>query len=399
MRALFSLTALLLWSVSTVEAQSLYTYDVAATAIEHTGPPGGPCAYPNGPIVSGFPAIAGPCVAPGPALPPLGDVTVDVTTNLVYVSDGPLIGVYTTAGVHLGSHPSPLAPITGMGVDGVAGLLWITDGIMYGALPLPLPLCGPIAPFAVGPFPAPIGAFFAAPLGGLDWDPITGTLWGCDFAGLVGNFFPGPASPPGPFGLFPVPPLPCPLVPPLLGIAVDRAGPAGLIYVTDGVTVSHMLPGGAPAPPTFYTPVPCYPVPAPPPVAGLAFTGHQITYGVGGNNLAGPIPVIGSIGNSYPGNPAYGVTLSGATPGSVAYLKFSMGSSCPPLPVLGVPVYIAVPRFTATVMVVGGGGTAAFASPIPAAFPVGLPVHLQWAVLSFPGLAVTSGARLTLVAP
>ena len=85
---------------------------------------------------------------------------------------------------------------------------------------------------------------------------------------------------------------------------------AGIFYVTDGISVARMVPGGALAAPSFYSPISCFPLLAP--SAGLAFAGRQITYGLGADSSgAFAPPVIGSVGQSYTGNPAYGITLDG----------------------------------------------------------------------------------------
>ena len=82
-----------------------------------------------------------------------------------------------------------------------------------------------------------------------------------------------------------------------------------------------------------------------------------------------------------------------------ATAAYSFGPLCPPLAVLGVPIYLAAPRFNAIIVGVGAGGTAAFTAPIPPVTPLGLSVHLQWVVLTGVSLQVTSGAELTTRAP
>jgi hypothetical protein len=381
------------------EAQSLYSFDPTLAVTEFTGPPAGACAYPNGPVISAFPAAAAICPGPAPFAGIVGDVAVDVTTDIVYVTDGAIVSGYTSAGVQVGSIPPPLAAITGLAVDSGPGLLWLTDGVTYGAIPLGAG-CAAGVPFAVGPFPVPIGPIFGGPITDLDWDSATGTLLACDVTGLVGSFVPGPAPAPGPYGVFPVLAGPCGLVPPLVGIAIDKALPgSGTHYVTDGLTVARLLPGGGLAPPTFYSPAPCFPAPPAPPIAGLAFAGRQITYGAGADNAGLPVPTIGSVGESWVGNPLYTVTLAGSVPGGVARLKYSFGSLCPPLGIVGVPIYLSAPRFTAVIVGVGAGGGAAFAAPIPPAIPFGLSIYLQWVVLTGVSVQVTSGAELTTIMP
>jgi len=398
MRCTFVVLALAcLSSARPSHAQTLYTFDPTATVSELTGPPGLPCAYPNGPVVGAFPALAGPCPAPVAFAPPLGDVALDVVTNIVYLTNGPLIGAYTPAGVHLGSVPSPLPGLTGLAVNAPGALLWITDGVAYGALALPLPLCVAVPAFAVGPFPVPIGPIFAGPIGDLDWETASASLVGCDATGLVGSFLPGPLPAAGPYGVFPA----GPCVPgPLFGIAFDRALPGtGTVTVTNGVGCARLVAGGAPAPPAFYAPLPCFPSPIVPPIAGLTSSGHQITFGVGADTTALPPPLIGGVGNSYPGNPAYGVTLAGSVPGGTAFLRYSFGAACPPPLVLGLPVYLAAPRFAAITLPVGAGGGAVFTTALPAFLPPGVPVHLQWIVLTGASVQVTAGGRFTTVLP
>ncbi len=381
-------------------AQSLYSLDATGAAPplvdQIAGPPFGPCLYPNGPLVSSFPALPGLCPGLGPVV--IGDVAVDPIMDLVFVSDGLMVVGYTSAGLFLGSYPAPIA-ITGLGYDAVAGLLWITDGFVYGALPPPLACALVPPPTVIGPFPVPVApGFFLGPIGDIDWDPGPGSLWGCDAAGVVGNFMPAPFPLPGPFAFFPVPPVPCPLAPLLVGVAVDKTLPgAGIVYVTDGAMVARILPGGAPAPPTFYTPMSCFPLATP--SAGLAFAGRMITYGAGADTTALPAPTIGSIGQSYVGNPGFGVTLAGSVPGGTAYLLFSVGPLCPPALAVGLPIYLGLPRSLAVVAPVGPGGGAGFVGPIPPAFPPGASIYLQWVVFTGGSIQVTSGAELTLMLP
>lgn len=391
------LSCVLIASTRATPAQSLYAYDPSLTVTELSGPPAPPCLYPAGPVNSAFPTPGMICPAVGPFVPPFGDVAVDVLADNVYVSDGVVIAAYSRFGAHLGTALPPLPGITGMAVA-APGLLWITDGLLYGAVPLGLGCPAGVLPFVVGPFPVPIGPIFAGPIGDLDFDAATGSLLACDAFGLVGSFFPG-ALGVGPYGVFPVAPGPCGLAPGLMGIAFDKALPGtGTFYVTDGAMVARLLPGGVPAPPTFYSPVPCFPVPTAAPVVGLAFAGRQISFGVGADNAGLPAPVIGSLGQSYAGNPGYTITLAGSVLGGTAFLRYSFGAACPPIGVLGVPVYLLAPRFAAATLPVGPLGTAAFAAPIPAG-PFGMSVYLQWIVLTGVSLQVTSGAELSVVLP
>lgn len=395
---------------SASQAQSLYVFDPALAVTELSGPGVGPCGYPNGPVNSFFPVGPPPCLAPafGPFLPPAGDVAIDPTTDIVYVTNGAMILACTAAGATIGWAFPPAPGITGLAVM-APGFLWITTGAIYGAVALAGIACpgGPV-PFAIGPFPVPIGPIFAGPIGDLDWEGATGSLIGCDAFGIVGSFLPGPGPAVGPYGFFPMPPVPCPLAPGLVGIAFDKALPgSGTFFVTDGVFIQRALPGGVPAPPTFYFPGLCIPIAAALPIAGLAYAGRQITYGAGADNTALPAPVIGSIGQSYLGNPAFTVTLAGSIPGSNALLRTAFAPACPAPLVRGVPFYLAVPRFLGasgprfltTNVLVGAGGGAAYVTAIPPTLAPGVTFYLQWMILTPVSFQVTAGAAFTTSLP
>src|SRR5262245_56513228 len=270
-----------------LSAQSLYGIHgggavVAPGITEFTGPPAGPCAYPNGPVISAFPTLVPfPCPVVGPFAPPpgiLGDVTVDKEADLVYATDGLVVTAYTPAGAPVKSFVVPfLGPLTSLGFDTAAGLLWLSDGALIAAVFPPPPGCGGPLGVGVPPFPTPT----PAPVTDIDWDPITGTLWACSAAGTISQVLVGGGL--GAAGTVPVLLGPCPLAPVLQGIAVDVAtGPIVIagpkLYVTDGAMVYYLFPPGPPAPPTFYTTAPCFPVPGPP-INGLAYSSHGITYG------------------------------------------------------------------------------------------------------------------------
>jgi hypothetical protein len=405
--------AVVLLALST-GAQTLYGVSGGASAVvEASGPPGGACAYPNGPFMSGFPtAVAFPCPtafvgAPPPAI--LGDIAVDKAADTIWVTDGVLITEYTVAGAALTSFALPLGvavpgPLTGLGYDTAAGLLWITDGFFANAFPPPAPPgCG-VVPAVPVPFALPV----AGPATDIEWDPLTGTLFVCDVTGAITNVIPGGAI--GPFGVFPAIGAGCPMAPGLQGLAVNTAslGPAAagpMLYVTDGAMIEHILPGGALAPPTFYTPAPCFPTLAP--LNGLAFAAHGLPFGAGADNSGGAAPTIGSIGQSISPSPGFTTTIAGSVPGAVAGLFMSNGGVlggylCPAVVVVGLPVYVD-PTFGLTllgVVGIGGGGGAAFATPIPPGVPPGVMVYVQW--LADPpgvGLQVTEGLAVTAALP
>lgn len=409
MRTLFiaaALSACLLASAS--RAQSLYVFDPALAVTEVT-PAGPPCAY-TGPINSFFPIGPPPCPAPvfGPFVPPAGDVAIDPITDVVYATNGALIVAHTAAGVPLGWCIPPVPGVTGLAVM-APGFLWLTDGFVYGAIPLGAVACpgGPVL-FAIGPFPVPIGPIFAAPIADLDWEGASGSLIACDGAGIVGSFLPGPAPAPGPYGAFPMPPFPCPLGPGLVGIAFDKTAPlTGTFFVTDGALIQRALPGGVPAPPTFYFPLPCIPIPAALPIAGLAFAGRAIPYAAGADSIALPPPVAGSIGQSYTGSPAFTLTLAGSIPGSSAVLRMARAAACPPTTLRGLPNHLGFgaptsptgPSFLSTRVLVGPGGGAAYTTPIPPTILPGSSYFVQWLVKTPVSIQTTGGTELTIIVP
>ena len=396
------------------QAQTLYGIDgnpPGPTPIvwEFTGPPDPMfCLYPNGPIVSSFPTVGGvicPGLTPFP-WPFDGDVAVDPLADTVYAADPAVIAYYTSGGAFIDSFVSPIF-VAGMGIDSFGPLIWITDGVTYGAVvPPPVPAClGPPAPFVIGPFPLPKGpGFFAGSVLDLDWDPSTGSLWGCDTAGIVGNFIPGPAPTPGPFGFFPVAPGPCPALTPMLtGIAVDTTMPgAGVFYVTDGMEVAYLMaiPFAPPmlAPPTFYTTTSCTPT-LTPPLTGLDFAGHGITYGAP-TSILPPGPVMGSTGHTYVGNPAFGVSVTW-TPGALAALLFGGGGPACPAVGVGVMGYILSPYITVSTMIIPFSGTASLVLPIPPVLAAGTTVDLQWIGLDFmlPNYGASEALHATLHLP
>ncbi len=371
-------------------AQSLVVWDGAGAIVEFSGPPDAAvCGYPAG-IPLAFPPAAGcgpglfPVGPPAPGMP--GGVTYDAATDTIYVSDGVLVESYTAAGAFIDSFTIP-APVFGLGFDSAVGLLWSSDGgaLAYAVAPPPVGTCGALVPFAVLPFPVPLPVG-AGPMSGIDWDPGTGSLLVSTLGGLVVSFLPGGA--PGPFGVFPVAPSPCfppPPALPILRIAVDRGSPfgPGHLYVSDGLTVASVLPGGLPAPPTFAFPgpggAPCFPSAAP--AVGLAFAAHGISYGAGSDPDGLVPPTIGATGASTTPGPLFAHTLTGAVPGGVAILAVAVASACPPIPVSGVVAHIGPPLLLLGPVLAGPAGVAVLPTPLPAGMAaIGATLYTQWIV-------------------
>lgn len=379
-----SLAAAVLTFAAFVPAQTLYGISAAgpltSAITQMTGPPGGACAYPNGPLLGGFPTfVVFGCptvgfVAPPPAI--LGDVAHNHLANVIWATNGPIVSSYTPAGVPISSFPTPppLGPLTGLGFNSAAGILWMTDGILVAGVFAPAGGCGPPI-LALPPFPSPSPGM----LTDIEWDPFSGTLFGCDVLGFVTNMTAAGAI--GPFGIFPVlggcPP---PLAAPLQGLAVDTATPSVLgppltLVVTDGFSLHRITPPGAISPPTFYAPFPCTPVVGGP-INGLCFTLHGITYGAGCNSMGFAIPTVTLTGDSTtPG--ALTVTLGAAPALGTAWVVFNTVAACPPLPFKGCSMY-AAPVFLFGPFPIPAAGTIALPLAIPPLLPIGAEAFGQW---------------------
>ncbi|MFO0981330.1 MAG: hypothetical protein U1E76_06165 [Planctomycetota bacterium] len=299
---------------------------------------------------------------------------------VVINTDGFTITMSTPAGAYVNSWPVPPGailpgPISGLDYNSATDVIWISDGFFCAGLGL-VPGC-PIPPIAFPPFPIP--SCSGAPTCGLGYSPCTGTLWSCDVAGVVTNF----TTAGGFLSCFLASP---PLAPILTGLTVNSTN--GNIQVTDGFLVAEFTPAGALAVPgAFYLAANPYPIPLwAAPVDGLGFSLRPQNYGVGCSPI-GPPPTI-MFGGGYPfaGNGGFTVGETGAAPGAMAFLIFSLTRACPPLPIAGCPgtgLWIA-PPFGGILFVgiVGGGGTVVVPAPIPGAGacgpPVGVPIYLQF---------------------
>lgn len=393
-------------------AQSLYTIHGAippaptSVLTEHTGPPGGPCGWPNGPILATFNTNQ-PFVFPtaGFTAPPpgglLGDVAHDHLKDLVWATDGTTITSYTAAGAVVSSMPMPAAglkPLTGLGANALANMLWLTDGgVAVGVVPPPPP--GGVPPFVVvPPFPLPINGIATD----IEWDPSSNTLFVCDTLGFVTNVLVGGGL--GPWGSFPAVGM-CgpPALPPLTGLAVDTTTPSvfGMpltLYVTDGFAINRIfVPGGMGAP-TFYTPVPCYLNPAASPVNGLAFALHGVTFGQNCSTTGVVPPRIASSGNSSsPGTLT--LALTGGPPNGLAYLLLDTSALCPPVFFKGCPLYV-LPTWLIGPFNLPGAGNMSLAGVLPAGLPAGVGLHFQWVCRSKAGaFMLTEGLEATLGLP
>ena len=417
-RAALAASASLLLLSTSASAQSVYGLDGAGSLVlEHTGPPDAVCGYPGGPVLSSFPTpVPFGCPTAATFGPPpgsiLGDIATDRFGDTVWVTDGFLATEYLATdlpgvgpGTPVNSYAIGLvtgAPVTGLGWDPGIGALWMTDGFLAWAEAPPAPPgCGAAGTILVPPFvlPTPSGA----PATDIEFDPLSGTLFACDMAGFIYNFFPGGA--PGIFAPFAASPGPCGLAPTLQGIAFDVVDTLVLgfpvLYVTDGFLIAHIDVFGAPAPPSFHAPAPCFPSAGP--LLGLAVAGRALPFGAGADTTGLAAPSIGSIGQTLSPNPAFTTTLTGSVPGSVAGLYLSTtGFNCPPITVLGtLPVYLFPLGLT-----LGGlaptdaAGNAVLSTPIPPGIPPGTAFYVQWVVSTpLPSLQVSDGMAVVVNLP
>jgi hypothetical protein len=322
----------------------------------------------------------------GPAFPAMLH-TDGKTVEMVDAATGAFLGSWNVGGVFLPG------PICGLGYDSTADIIWATDGGYFIGLNLP-PSC--TAPPTVFSGPTPVPLIYGGWATGLDWDPCSGTLWYCDCVGAVVNMTTGgvPIS-----GFLTGPALPAQL----MGLTVNTAavpvaGSSPHLQVTNGTDVAEFTASGVLASTgPFYLASNPFPVPAlgAQPVSGLAFSLKPNIYGKPCPSPTG-VPRIGWTGG-YPfvGNAGFTVTMTGATPGTFAYLVVNIASVCPPLNLPGCPgsVWVAFPwLLTIPIGVVPATGTLSVPAPIPAsAVPcgpnVGVPVFCQF-INVFPGPVV-----------
>lgn len=408
--------ALLLGPADVASQVVLGVDNTVGLTFELSTTPGGPCGAPNPYLVT---CAYGPPTCPGMApLTPLGlgtllgDIADDPITDVTYVTDGRVVVEYS-GDPACGGPCTPIkdwfvpvtpitGPVTGMGCSGTgtfgpAPVLWMTDGVAVWGVTPPA-ACGPAAiVFPPCPLPAAL-----VPATDLSWDPTLGVLWVSSATGFVQAVTaPGcaPASPLAVVGA-------CGLGP-LTGIAYDTGTPSisgqpPSAYVTDGAVIAYINPfTGAPAPPTFYTPVPC--TPAPGFLSGLALAHRGVEYGAPRVTAH-----LGSFGQSSTPGPTFGIEVTGHPAAASAWMLVNFnvpgpGFFCPGLPGVGTKIYVdPTPPGFVTPLGLLPPGCAAVPLPIPAAMPVGLGVYLQLVFLPTsgpPAADATNGLRITLGLP
>ncbi|MEW6741506.1 MAG: hypothetical protein AB1486_02005 [Planctomycetota bacterium] len=285
----------------------------------------------------------------------------------------------------------PAGPISGLGYDSKADIIWITDGLF--AAGVGLTPCG--APPVI--FPA-----FILPLvggttaGGLGWDPCTGTLWFSECGGMIVNCTVGGAL----LSSFAA----IPLGVPVTGLDVNTTN--GNIQATDGVLVAEFTSTGVlAAPGAFYLAANPFPVPIwGGPIDGLGFSLRPQTYGA---SCPAGGPTIGWAGG-YPwaGNFGFKLLETGATPGRTAFLLLSLRRACPPLPLGGCGAGTGLwllPPFLAIINagIIPGSGSVTVPLPLPGpssgpcSLPVGIGIYGQF-INAGGGLEATDAISFTI---
>ncbi|MGE3172747.1 MAG: hypothetical protein AB7O97_08975 [Planctomycetota bacterium] len=370
-------------------AQHLVVYDpIPGTGMMHELQPPSPLLPAPIPPTIAYPIV--PLLpAAGPAVAPPGDATYDGLANAIWFTDGALLASMPSPSFPLAGPaipPFPIAPpvlaalggpVTGIAIDPIAGILWVTSfpGVVAGIAPVPG------TPIVVPPFPL---AFPTGPISGLEWDGLTGTLLACDIVGLVYPFVPGgfPAGPP--IG-------PSPVVPPPVGdVAIDKTGAlnaAGVrsIYICGGPAVDDLT-------------LPPLPLPTPTPFpTGLAFLPLPANNMPGGTcPCAGVAPAFSVAAPMVAGNPGFGLTIGGLPPGTPALMAYDAAFN-PLFPLInvtgcGLGLLPGTVTLVSFFTLAGPGGVAVW--PLPLTFlPPGLgPVYAQGLI---PCTADPAGFTLT----
>ena len=415
-RGTFALVAL---AVS-AQAQTLYGIDDTGTLIQFKRAPDNNCENFSASPSTVFSYTSSTfCGALLPLVSSQGDIGVDRMNDVLWVCDGFAFTEFSTASTGMRHfdltnlqngagvpQPDP-SPLTGLGVDAIGGLLWVTDGTSaYAIQPPAAPGCnmGQVPILVQGPIAIPLSAGSVA--SDIDWDSQTSSLWACDNSGAVTSF--NTDGTPGPFGSLVVASV-CTTTN-LTGIAVDSAAAAGIVTITDGTSVTRvdMNNAGNPAATTFYAPADCQAVPEPfPPtpyvLSGLASSAHAFSFGrptFGG--VTAFLPVMGfEGGQSVVPNPAFALSFAGAHDGELALLYRSNSQTCPPFNIFGVNVYISLlPLHFVGSLMVGPTGLGTIATPLPA-ISVGKTVSAQYFFLDFGAGTVSSTGALafTTAAP
>lgn len=229
---------------------------------------------------------------------------------------------------------------------------------------------------------------FAGPgvLTGLDYDAATDTIWACTSVGDVIHFdLSGNQLSSFPSTL---------IGPHLTGIALDSA--SGELFVTDGSWVLQYDQAGATGPGSFWWPNVIEVTPGS--LVGLDWVPAGVNFGAGADAGGGAAPHLAAGGYSYMGNTSFSLEVTGGVPGTGYGFYWSLGTLCPPISVVGLPLQLAPPFQLAGLTVADGLGNATLPFPLPpVATFIGVRVYSQ--AVGFPlsgNLQITEGLSLTL---
>jgi hypothetical protein len=343
--------------------------------------------YYPGPSVSRFPVPEAV-----PLLPtgfPLGDLTMDNATGVIYHTNGTMIGstnhpAYAPITPVFPPFPAPpmIGPLTGIAIDSAGGILWCTDGAFcVGVSPVPgTPVIVPVFPLA------PL-VLLAPPVTGLDWDPVTGSLWAVTSGGAVYNFLPGPVA------LAPTM-LPLPNIAgiPVVDIVVDRhPGAFPGIYVQCFGLIANYVSG-------VISPTPA---PLTPGIEdGIAYHNYPNTRPSG----CGCLPVtVGTLGTNSLGNIGFAFTLSGVAPFDACAIAIDFAALLPPVTIPGGCALYVNPLSPSLLLApVSADGTGFVIVPIPLALPPVFLGAMAFAQFVYPcpgGFALADSQQFILDAP
>jgi hypothetical protein len=325
----------------------------------------------------------------GPAFP-LGDLSMDDATGLIWETDGFLIqatpnGRYPALAAPFPPSPAFLPPLTGLAVNSAAGVLYVTDGVLLFTLAAAPPFA-----FAAPPVPLAFPAV-APPYTGLDYDPIAGLIYACDAGGFV-YYFTTLGVPSGPNPVF----APPPGLGPVTDLAARPAIVVGMFVQVLGLGVLDYTSGALqPAPMTGIPPGT---------EGGLAYHSHPA-------NLPGACPctvpvfgpmIAGVTATATIGSAAFGFSLAGAAPASAVLFGLDFGGA--PLPIGGgCTFWLPFPPALLLTVPTTAAGTALVPLAIPPLpFLVGLTAYAQWAgtCSSAPsGFVLSDALRATIGMP
>lgn len=325
--------------------------------------------HPTTPLPDLAPNAATPRFAPlGGTGFPLGDLAFDDVTGRIWETNGILIQAtpnsrYPALAPAIPPTAAGTPPLTGLAVDGSAGVLYATDGVMLHTLAAAPPFAA-LAPAVALGFPA-----VAPPYTGLHYDSGPDLLIACDAGGYVYYFGTDGApevgnpifAPPGP-------------VPPATDVASSG------VFVLPGIYVQFLGLGVVDYTSGLLQPAAFNGIP-PGTEGGLAFHAHPAVHAgacacPGGG--FGPMAATVS-GPTILGSTTFGFALTGGPPSTL--VLWGLDFSASPFPIGGgCTFWLPLPPWWLLFLPTDAAGAAWMPLPIPdLSFLVGVSVTVQWA--------------------